>query len=89
MSSNIENKVIDNTDKINKLKKEIEELKAKIDMVDTYINTLKSNNRKVIIKYFIEKEEIKKIADDINRTEKTVTRKLSNSIKYLEKMYKN
>ena len=35
MSSNIEKKAIDNTDKINRLKKEIEELQAKVDMIDS------------------------------------------------------
>ena len=53
MTSNLENKVIDNADKINKLRKEIEELQAKIEMIDSLINnTLDDLERKVITLIF-------------------------------------
>lgn len=48
MSSNTEKKIIDNTDKINKLKKEIEKLQAKIEMIDGFINILNDDHRRVI-----------------------------------------
>lgn len=63
MSSNIEKKAIDNTDKISRLKKEIEELQAKIDMIDSIIdNTLDDLEKQVIVLIFKKKYDKTKVA---------------------------
>lgn len=63
MSSNTERKVIDNTDKINRLKKEIEELQAKVDMIDSIIdNTLDDLEKQVIVLIFKKKYDKTKVA---------------------------
>ena len=88
-SSSIENKAIKNIDRVRLLEKQKEELQAKIDMLDSYISILKLNNRNVVIKFYIEKKGIKQIANEMDRTEKTIARILSKSVKYLEKIYRN
>lgn len=47
-SSNTENKIIKNVDKIELLKKKKEELKAKVNMIDGLINILNETEKKVI-----------------------------------------
>ena len=88
-SSIVENKAIKNVDRARLLEKQKEELQAKIDMIDSYISILKLNNRNVVIKFYIEKKGIKQIANEMDRTEKTIARILSESVKYLEKIYRN
>lgn len=88
-SSIVENKAIKNVDRVRLLEKQREELQAKIDMIDSYISILKLNNRNVVIKFYIEKKGIKQIANEMDRTEKTIARILSESVKYLEKIYRN
>ena len=86
MTSNIEGKVIDNTDKIAKLKKEIEELKDKIEIVNRIMNTLKYNDKQLIKMYFIEKKNAKILASILNREETSIYNSIS---RILRKMNKN
>lgn len=89
MSSNTERKVIDNADKINKLKKEIEELQAKIEMVDGFINILNDDHRRVIeLRYKYNKSDLQ-ISKIINLTKRAVNKRANIALKILEKEYNN
>lgn len=87
MTSNIEGKVIDNTDKIAKLKKEIEELKDKIEIVNRIMNTLKYNDKQLIKMYFIEKKNAKILASILNREETSIYNSISRILKKMDKIY--
>lgn len=87
MTSNIEGKVIDNTDKIAKLKKEIEELKDKIEIVNRIMNTLKYNDKQLIKMYFIEKKNAKILASILNREETSIYNSISRILRKMNKIY--
>lgn len=89
MSSNIERKVIDNTDKINKLKAEIEEIKYKIDMIDGLIKTLIPFNQRIIEMRYKAKLSLESIAGDIGRDVPSVSRTINNCILKMEKVYQS
>ena len=89
MTSNIEGKVIDNTDKIAKLKKEIEELKDKIEIVNRIMNTLKYNDKQLIKMYFIEKKNAKILASILNREETSIYNSIARILKQMNKIYKS
>lgn len=86
MSSNIEKKAIDNTDKINRLKKEIEELQAKVDMINELIKTLIPFNQRIIEMRFKAKLSLESIAGDIGRDVPSVSRTINNCILKMEKI---
>lgn len=86
MSSNTEKKIIDNADKINKLKKEIEELQAKIDMINELIKTLIPFNQRIIEMRFKAKLSLESIAGDIGRDVPSVSRTINNCILKMEKI---
>lgn len=85
MTSNLENKVIDNADKINKLKKEIEELQAKIEMIDSLLDTLNSFNKRLLELRFKRNLSLESIAGDCGRSVKSIQRTLKNCISKLDK----
>lgn len=87
MTSNIEGKVIDNTDKIAKLRKEIEELKDKIEIVNRIMNTLKYNDKQLIKMYFIEKKNAKILASILNREETSIYNSISRILRKMNKIY--
>lgn len=90
MTSNLEKKVIDNTDKINKIKKEIEELQAKIDMIDSIMNTLKYRDKQLIKMYYIEKKSMPIILSILKRDEDTsVYNSITRIIKKMDEIYKS
>lgn len=89
MTSNIEGKVIDNTDEIAKLKKEIEELKDKIEIVNRIMNTLKYNDKQLIKMYFIEKKNAKILASILNREETSIYNSIARILKQMNKIYKS
>jgi DNA-directed RNA polymerase specialized sigma subunit len=89
MSSNVEKKVIDNTDKINRFKKEIEKLQAKIEMIDGFINILNDDHRRVIeLRYKYNKSDLQ-ISKIINLTKRAVNKRANIALKILEKQYNN
>ena len=89
MHSNIEKKVIDNTDKINRLKKEIEKLQAKIDMIDSMINILSDYHREIVdLKYKYNKTN-SQIATIMKREERTIRTALKNIISILDEKYES
>ena len=89
MTSNIEGKVIDNTDEIVKLKKEVEELKDKIEIVNRIMNTLKYNDKQLIKMYFIEKKNAKILASILNREETSIYNSIARILKQMNKIYKS
>lgn len=89
MSSNVEKKVIDNTDRINRLKKEIEELQAKVDMIDSMINTLSDYHREIVdLKYKYNKTN-SQIATIMKREERTIRKALKKIISILDEKYES
>lgn len=89
MSSNTEGKIIKNADKIAKLKKEIEELKAKIDMIVSLINTLSDYHREITdLKYKYNKTN-SQIATIMKREERTIRKALEKILSILEKKYQS
>jgi DNA-directed RNA polymerase specialized sigma subunit len=89
MSSNVEKKVIDNTDKINRFKKEIEKLQAKIEMIEGFINILNDDHRRVIeLRYKYNKSDLQ-ISKIINLTKRAVNKRANIALKILEKQYNN
>ena len=89
MHSNIEKKVIDNTDKINRLKKEIEKLQAKIDMIDSMINILSDYHREIVyLKYKYNKTN-SQIATIMKREERTIRKALKKIISILDEKYES
>jgi predicted house-cleaning noncanonical NTP pyrophosphatase (MazG superfamily) len=89
MTSNIEGKVINNTDEIVKLKKEVEELKDKIEIVNRIMNTLKYNDKQLIKMYFIEKKNAKILASILNREETSIYNSISRILRKMNKVYKS
>lgn len=89
MSSNVEKKVIDNTDKINRLKKEIEELQAKVDMIDSIIeNTLDDLEKEVIVLIFKKKYDKTKVAKKKYMSRANVYVVLNRAIKKMDRKIK-
>ena len=87
MSSNTEGKIIKNADKIAKLKKEIEELKAKVEMIDSLINTLNDDHRRVMeLRYKYNKSDLQ-ISKIINITKRAVNKRANIALKILEKKH--
>ena len=87
MSSNTESKIIKNADKIAKLKKEIEELKAKVEMIDSLINTLNDDHRRVMeLRYKYNKSDLQ-ISKIINITKRAVNKRANIALKILEKKH--
>lgn len=87
MASNTENKIIKNADRVRLLEKQKDELQAKIEMIDSLINTLSYYCKNVIISKYINKKSINEICKDIDRSEKTVYRIIEKSMKRMEKLY--
>lgn len=85
--SNIENGIINKTDKITKLKKEIDELKLKISMIDCMINTLNDYHKEIIeLKYKYNKKN-SQIATIMEREERTIRKVLEKVINILDEKY--
>ena len=78
--SPIEAKVIKNTDKINSYKRQIEELEAELEYIDSKIKTLKDLEQKIVIDYYINKRTALAIASYTYREEKTIYKILKRAI---------
>ena len=89
MHSNIEKKVIDNTDKINRLKKEIEKLQAKIDMIDSMINILSDYHREIVDLIYKYNKTNSQIATIMKREERTIRKALKKIISILDEKYES
>ncbi len=80
-----EKKIINNADKIGKLKKEIEELQAKINMIDGLLDTLNSFNKRLLELRYKHNLSLESIAGECGRSVKSIQRTLMNCIKKLDK----
>lgn len=80
-------KEIDNkVDDIRELEKRKILLQAKVNYIDSIIDTLKHEERKMIRMYFIEKKEMPKLLKEFNRDNETsIYNTISNLIKKMEK----
>jgi len=87
MSSTIENKLIKRQDKILILKKEIEEIRSKITMIDSYINTLDDYYKRLIELRYKYNKKPAQIAVIVYRGKRAVNIALNNAIKELDKKY--
>ena len=85
MTSNTEGKIINNADRISKLRKEIDELKAKVDMIDSLLDTLNSFNKRLLELRFKRNLSLESIAGDCGRSVKSIQRTLKNCINKLDK----
>lgn len=87
MSSNTENKVIKNVDRIKLLEKQKSELEAKIEMLDGLINTLSDYHREIIdLKYKYNKNN-NQIATIMKREERTIRKAIKKILNILEEKY--
>ncbi len=87
-ASNTENKIIKNVDKIELLKKQKEELEAKINMLDSLINTLSDYHRQIIeLKYKYNKTDLQ-IGTIVYRGKRAVNKQLKKAILILDEKYK-
>ena len=85
ISAGTEKKIINNVDRITKLKKEIEQLQAKIDMVDSLLDTLNSFNKRLLELRYKHNLSLESIAGECGRSVKSIQRTLMNCIKKLDK----
>ena len=88
VSSNLENKVIKNVDKVNILKKEINELQAKIDMLDSLINTLSDYHRQIIELKYKYNKSAQQIGTIVYRGKRAINKQLKIALALLDKKYK-
>lgn len=86
-NSKIEEKVINNIEKINKKRQEIQRVKDIINLLDSLINTLKELNRQVIKARYIENSDIQSIADKKKKDYKTIQGIIDNSINIMQENY--
>lgn len=89
MASNTENKIIKNADRVRLLEKQKDELQAKIEMIDSLINTLKDSDRNLIKMLYIEKKDISIICNVLNRESNSIYNSVSRIISDIEKIYKS
>lgn len=87
MMSNTENMIVKNVDDIKLLEKQKEELQAKIEMIDSLINTLNDYHRQIVnLKYKYNKPDAQ-IAVIMKREERTIRYALKKIILILNKKY--
>ena len=88
MTSNIENKVINNADKIERLKIDKSELEAKINYIDSLLNTLKYDERNLLRMYYIEKKNMSIIQSVYKREADSIHKSITTYINKLDKKFK-
>lgn len=87
MSSNTENKIIKNVDRIKLLEKQKNELEAKIELIDGLINTLSDYHREIVdLKYKYNKNN-NQIATIMKREERTIRKAIEKILNILEEKY--
>lgn len=80
MQSGAENKLVNNQDKINMYKRQIEELEAEIEYIDAQLKLLNSIEAQVIrLKYF-ENQSLNVISENVERDESTIIRIINRAI---------
>lgn len=88
MVLNTENKIIKNADRIKSLEKQKNELQAKIEMIDSLINTLSDYHRQILeLKYKYNKSE-RQIGIIVYRGKRAINKQLKIALKLLDEKYK-
>jgi RNA polymerase sigma factor (sigma-70 family) len=87
IDSSLELFVINKDEKIRNLEKEIELLKAKRDMLDGYINTLKPVAKQIIELYYKEQLTEQQVADRLEMQVSGVQKSKTASLEKMQKKY--
>lgn len=82
MTNNIENQIINKSDRIMELEEQKKDLELKIEIIDRALATLKSTDRKAIEMRFFQKLEYNEISAALGIVK--IEQKISNAIKKLE-----
>ncbi len=85
--SNVENYIIERETKIERKKREVEQTKTKLRIVEDLVNTLKKYNQEVIKMRFYEMTSIEEIATKKNRGYAAIQKTIDRSIRFMEKEY--
>ena len=88
MASNTENKVIKNVDRIKLLEKQKKELKAKVEMIDSLLNTLDDYHKEIIELRYKENKKPLQIASILYRTKRAINKELRFALDELDEKYK-
>lgn len=83
----IEEKTVNNLEKITLKRQEIQRLRDILNLLGALINTLKELNRKVIRSRYIENQDIQRIADENFKDYKTIQGIIDNSINIMQENY--
>lgn len=84
MNSNIERKVINNTDKIKEFEAQKVKIQAHIDYLDSLINTLDDYHKRIIeLKYKYNKTSLQ-VATILYRTKRNINKELKKSLEELQ-----
>jgi len=82
MTNNIENQIINKSDRIMELEEQKKDLELKIEIIDRALATLKSTDRQAIEMRFFQKLEYNEISATLGIVK--IEQKISNAIKKLE-----
>ena len=87
MSNNIENQIINKTDRIEEIEEKIADLKSRIEIIDYALKTLKNNDRIAIQMRFFDKLSYDTIANTLNLSDrKAAQKKVTIAIENIEKV---
>ena len=90
MSNNIENQIINKTDRIEEIEEKIADLKLRIEIIDYALKTLKNNDRIAIQMRFFDKLSYDTIANTLNLSDrKAAQKKVTIAIENIEKVINN
>ena len=90
MSNNIENQIINKTDRIEEIEEKIADLKSRIEIIDCSLKTLKNNDRIAIQMRFFDKLSYDTIANTLNLSDrKAAQKKVTIAIENIEKVIIN
>lgn len=90
MSNNIENQIINKTDRIEEIEEKIADLKSRVEIIDYALKTLKNNDRIAIQMRFFDKLSYDTIANTLNLSDrKAAQKKVSIAIVNIEKVINN
>lgn len=89
MRSSLENKTVSKVDKLTLLQKQKNELEAKIEMIDGYINTLSDYHREILDLKYKYNKNISQIATIMKREERTIRKALKKIIIILQQKYES
>lgn len=84
----LENQAIRNADRRRKYENMIKEYEAKIEYIDSLIETLKAIEQQVIRSYYIDKKKVSDIAAEIKREDKHIYKIIDRAIAKMETILK-